>query len=96
MTLAEGAIPWDLRGDRLDAFRARLVRRETMTAAYNHFRPARPARTGLERQLEGGLWVAEVSFEQARVGNGRAWGALRYRGGTGVADFPILRKNLFR
>jgi hypothetical protein len=141
VTLAEGALPWDLGGGRLDAFQARLVRRETMMAAYNYLRPARPTPAGLERQLlgllrrqgydarrlallgdwsvrrdangsssrrtlraqvahrdsrKGGFWVAEVFFEQARGGDGRAWGPLRYRGRTGVADFPILRKNLFR
>ncbi|HEU4408028.1 MAG TPA: hypothetical protein VFS43_22390, partial [Polyangiaceae bacterium] len=139
VTLAEGALPWDLRGARLGAFKARLLRRETMTAAYNRLRPGRPAGAKLERELadllrrrgydarrvallggwsvrrdasgaphhrtlraqvayrdrrRGGFWVSEVWFEQARAG-GR-WAAPQYRGRTGAADFPILRKNLHR
>jgi hypothetical protein len=43
---------------------------------------------------QGGVWVTEVSFEQAS--DGRGWGELRYAGPTGGGDFTILRKNLRR
>ncbi len=141
VTLAEGTLPWDLRGQRLREFRTRFVRREQMTASYNRLRPSRRPNAALERRLlgllrqqgrdarrlvvlgdwrvqrdtngaprrralraqvayrdrqRGGLWVSEVSFEEARVAGGRAWGEPRYAGPTGAADFPVLRQNLGR